>query len=290
MSRRTSLAVLWAAYLWTIAVAWAAGSFLPIESPLVMGLVIDLLATLMIFVFSVIFDNSSVYDPYWSVAPIFLAGYWSWSAWGHSGGHLRAVMVVVLVALWGVRLTANFLTHWQGMRHEDWRYEDFRGRAGSAYWVVSFFGFHLVPTLVVFAACVPVYVACTSSNRLGGLDVLAAAVTLTAIAVETVADRQMRAAVAGGNLGDRTFRGGLWSVSRHPNYLGEIGFWWGIYLFALAADPGRWWTVFGPLAVTILFLTVSLPLIEERMRARRVDYETVSREVPLLIPRFSRKG
>ena len=48
MSRRTSLAVLWAAYLWTIAVAWAVGSFLPVESPLAMGLIIDLVATLMI--------------------------------------------------------------------------------------------------------------------------------------------------------------------------------------------------------------------------------------------------
>ena len=289
MSRRTSLAVIWAAYLWTIAVAWAVGSFLPIESPLAMGLAIDLIATLMIFVFSVIFDNSSVYDPFWSVAPIFLAGYWTWCGWDQSGGDLRAVTVVVLVALWGIRLTANFLTHWQGMHHEDWRYEEFRRRTGSAYWVVSFFGFHLVPTLIVFAACVPVYVACTSSRPFGILDVVAAAVTLLAITIEAVADRQMRAAVAGGNLGDRTFRGGLWSASRHPNYLGEIGFWWGLYLFALAADPGQWWTIIGPAAVTTLFLTVSLPMIETRMRNRRSDYETVSREVAMLIPRFPKR-
>ena len=284
MSRRTSLAVLWAAYLWTIAVAWAVGSFLPVESPLAMGLIIDLVATLMIFVFSVIFDNSSVYDPFWSVAPIFLAGYWTWCGWHQPGGDGRAVAVAVLVALWGIRLTSNFLTHWRGMSHEDWRYEEFRARTGSAYWVVSFFGFHLVPTLIVFAACVPVYFACTSDRPFGVLDVVVAAVTLLAITVEAVADRQMRSAVAAGHPGNRTFRGGLWSVSRHPNYLGEIGFWWGLYLFALAAGLSHWWTFVGPAAVTTLFLTVSLPMIESRMRKQRSDYEAVSEEVAMLIP------
>jgi steroid 5-alpha reductase family enzyme len=78
----------------------------------------------------------------------------------------------------------------------------------------------------------------------------------------------------------------LWSVSRHPNYLGEIGFWWGLYLFALAADPSRWWTVFGPVAVTALFLAVSLPMIEARMRQRRSDYGAVCDEVAMLIPSF----
>jgi steroid 5-alpha reductase family enzyme len=286
MSRRTSLAVLWAAYLWTIAVAWAVGSFLPLDSPLAKGLIVDLVATLMIFVFSVIFDNSSVYDPFWSVAPIFLAGYWVWCGWDLPAGHSRAVAVLVLVSLWGLRLTANFLTRWRGMGHEDWRYEEIRRRTGSAYWIVSLFGIHVLPTLIVFAACVPVFFACTSSRPFGALDVVAAVVTLVAIILEGVADAQMRRAVAAGNLGNRTFRGGLWNISRHPNYVGEIGFWWGLYLFALGADPAAWWTFVGPLAVTILFLTVSLPMIESRMRTRRSDYEAVSEEVAMLIPRF----
>ena len=55
---------------------------------------------------------------------------------------------------------------------------------------------------------------------------------------------------------------------RHPNYLGEIGFWWGLWLFALAADPSWWWTVIGPLAMVALFARVSIPMMDQRLRER----------------------
>ena len=95
---------------------------------------------------------------------------------------------------------------------------------------------------------------------------------------------QMRSALAHGEMSDTTFRGGLWRYSRHPNYFGETLFWWGLYLFALGVDTGLWWTIFGPLGVTALFLFVSLPLIEDRMRKRRPDYEDVRLEVSAFIP------
>jgi len=290
MSRRTSLAVIWAAYLWTTAVSWAIGSFLPVDSPLAKAAVIDVAATVMVFAFSVIFNNSSFYDPFWSIAPIFLAGYWTMVGWSASDSNVRAVVVMMLVVLWGVRLTMNFLTRWRGMRDEDWRYEGFREKAGSAYWVVSFFGFHLVPTIIVFAACVPVYFACTSGRSFGVLDVIATVLTLIAIVIETVADAQMRSAVAHGEMSDTTFRGGLWRYSRHPNYFGEMLFWWGLYLFALGVDAGLWWTIFGPVGVTALFLFVSLPLLEDRMRQRRPDYEQTCAEISSIIPWPPKKG
>lgn len=288
MSRRTSLAVIWAAYLWTIAVSWAVASFLPVESPLYKAAAAYLVATVMIFVFSVIFDNSSIYDPFWSVAPILLSVYWTIDVWDVTGGNPRALLVVTLVTIWGVRLTANFLTHWRGMRHEDWRYSDFRDRTKSTFWLVSFFGFHLAPSAIVFAACLPVSIACTSATPFGAVDVAATGVTLLAIIIESLADAQMRRAVAAGDFTTATFRGGLWAYSRHPNYFGEVLFWWGLYLFSLAADIGSWWTVLGPLGVTCLFLFVSLPLIESRMRRRRPDFNRVREQIPALFPRFPR--
>ncbi len=286
LSRTTSLAVMWGAYLWAIAFAFAIGSLLPVDSPLVKAGIVDLIAMVMVFAISVIFDNSSIYDPYWSVAPIVMTGYWVLQAQGGLDANRRGLIVLLLVAVWGIRLTVNFLTHWKGMEQEDWRYVDFRAKAAGFYWVVSFFGFHLFPTVIVFAGCVPIYFACTTRSPIGVIDVVAIAVTLAAIVIESVADAQMRAAAATGDYNETTFRSGLWAYSRHPNYFGEVMFWWGIYLFGLAADPGCWWTIFGPLGVTVLFTLVSLPLIERRMMKGRSDYVEVRAEVPMLVPRF----
>ncbi|MHA1417167.1 MAG: hypothetical protein ACTSRR_13055, partial [Candidatus Heimdallarchaeaceae archaeon] len=36
----------------------------------------DVLSTIIVYLFSILFANTSVYDPYWSVIPIFIAFYW----------------------------------------------------------------------------------------------------------------------------------------------------------------------------------------------------------------------
>jgi steroid 5-alpha reductase family enzyme len=287
LSRVSSLVVLCVAYLFALAAAAAVVDRFSDHGPLAAAAIADLIATLLVFAFSRALDNSSVYDPYWSVAPIAMAVYWAWPAVGGQPIGWRALIVAVLVAIWGVRLTANFLTHWRGLDHEDWRYADFRRRTGGWYWLVSLFGFHLFPTVIVFVACIPVYSACTARGDLGGLDLVAAIVTLAAIVIEAVADRQMRRAAPRAD--GATFRRGLWAVSRHPNYFGEILFWWGLYLFALAADLKAWWTIVGPLGVSVLFVTVSIPLIETRMLRRRPDYERVRAEVSMLIPWFPKQ-
>jgi len=81
---------------------------------------------------------------------------------------------------------------------------------------------------------------------------------------------------------------GLWKFSRHPNYFGEMGFWWGLYLFGLAADPSCWWwTIIGPLAITLMFRFISLPMIEKRMIERRPQFASHAQHTPLVIPWFA---
>ena len=111
----------------------------------------DVAATVVVFAFSRLLNNSSVYDAYWSVAPIALVGWWAWVLPGHP---VRSWLVVGLVTLWGVRLTLNWATGWAGLHHEDWRYVDFR-RLGVWYWPLSLGGLHLFPTVQVFLGLLP---------------------------------------------------------------------------------------------------------------------------------------
>jgi steroid 5-alpha reductase family enzyme len=123
------------------------------------------------------------------------------------------------------------------------------------------------------------------SRLLRVLNVVATVVTLAAIALEAGADLQARAFARDpdhrGMINDR----GLWAWSRHPNYLGQIGFWWGLWLFGLAADASWWWTVAGPIAMVALFVFVSVPLMDNRSLERRPGYAEHMARVGGLIPR-----
>jgi steroid 5-alpha reductase family enzyme len=247
------------------------------------ALAADLVATLVVFGFSRAFRNSSFYDPYWSVIPPLLAVYWGWrfGAWADP----RAVLVSLLVWLWGIRLTANWAVHWGGLAHEDWRYPLVRARAGRAAFWADLGGIHVFPTLQVFLGCLPVYAVMSRAGApLGPLDALAFAVTLGAIAIETVADLQLRGFLQRGERG--FIATGLWAWSRHPNYFGEVSFWWGLALFGLAAAPAQWaWILPGALSMTAMFLLASIPLMDQRSVARRPGYAEHMRRVPALFQR-----
>src|SRR5262249_20349941 len=159
-----------------------------------------------------------------------------------------------LVTWWAVRLTYNWARGWAGLHHEDWRYVDLRRTTGRAYWLVSFVGLHLMPTIQVFLAFLSLYVALAVGTRpFGLLDVVAALVTGGAIALESRADKELVRFRRSQPPPDAILASGVWAWSRHPNYFGEMSFWWGLWLFAMAADPARWWTVIGPVGITLLF-------------------------------------
>jgi steroid 5-alpha reductase family enzyme len=246
-----------------------------------------LVATLVIFAASVAVDNSSMYDPYWSLQPLAIAGFYVWREWGALSG--RQILVTVLIVLYALRLTGNFYRGWPGLAKEDFRYIDFRRRFGRLYWPVSFLGIHLFPTVMVFLGCLPMYaVARSGAAGLSWLDAVAALVAVGSIGLAFVADEQLRDFRRDRANRGRCIRSGSWARSRHPNYLGEITTWWGLWLFALAASPGWWWTGIGAAAITVMFVFVSVPMMEKRALATRAGYAEYQAMTPPLLPRLRR--
>lgn len=276
-------------YVIALAAAWATMRFAPPMHPLLLLFAADVVATVIVFGFSRAFDNSSFYDPYWSVMPMVLAAYLPFSGLpGVVELGPRQLLVIVVVFAWGVRLTVNWMRGWSGLEHEDWRYVGFREQFPRAYWAVSFAGIHFFPTVCTFLGSLAMWPAATSDAPLGPLDVAGGVVALAATAIEYVADEQMRAfrreqAARGGAGG--TCERGLWGWSRHPNYFGEISFWVGLWMIGVTARPAdAWWTASGPLTMIVLFVFASIPLMEKRSLARRPEYADVQRRISMLVP------
>lgn len=288
VGRGASFAAIAVVYAAALGAAVAAGLAVGTQRPLLTVAVADLAATAVVFAGSRVVDNTSMYDPYWSVVPPVIAVFYL--AVADPGVPVaRQVLVVALVWAWAVRLTVNWARGFGGLGHEDWRYAAARGN-GRPYWPQSLVGFHLVPTVQVYLGCLALWPAIGSGDRsLGPLDAGATVVTAGAVALELVADEQLRAFNRAKAPGD-ICTVGLWSRCRHPNYLGELSFWWGLWLFGLAADPSWWWTVVGPVAMTAMFLFASIPMMDRRSAERRPGWDHHAAELPALVPRPGRRA
>ena len=238
-SRATGFALVALTYLVASAAALYAASTAPFELSLTLGWA-SLVMTLVCFAASFLARNSSYFDPYWMVAPPLAC---AWLAYERSAetSVARVAIVSSIVSLWALRLTWNWIRTWGGPGHEDWRYVEIQKRTGKLYWLASLVAIHLFPALLVWLGSLSLVPAiATGTNELGVLDVVATLVTLFAIAIEATADEQLRRYRARTTAPGAIMEEGLWAYSRHPNYFGEISFWVGLFLFALAANGDAW--------------------------------------------------
>jgi steroid 5-alpha reductase family enzyme len=283
--RAASLALITLVYALAIAVAWwlfqGAG-----RHPLWNVALGMLAATGVTFAFTLVWNNGSVFDPYWSVIPPVVALYFA--DLGNSGETPLGTALMIVMFTWAVRLTANWAVGWPGMHHEDWRYPMLYARAPMPRWLVQLLGVELFPTLVIFLGCISLWPALTRGDgAMGAVGWLAAAVGILATALELAADEQRRAFASArpGALMDV----GLWRWCRHPNYLGEILFWVSLWLFAIEADPSAWWwTAVGPLAMIAMFVGASIPMMDTRSAERRPGFAAYAARTPALLPRRPR--
>ena len=215
----------------------------------------DVLATIIVFIFSVIFKNTSVYDPYWTLVPWVILTYFliKFEAYSFSN-----IVIYVVFSLWSWRLTINWLTIFPNLTHEDWRYTHYRDMLNPfLFQVVNFSGLHMIPTVLVYGGLLPLLVMYVNGAS-SLLSLIGAAIILFGIALEFFADRQMHAFLR--TTKERvTCKTGLWKYSRHPNYLGENAIWVGSFVAMVVALPEYWYLGIGFILMILLFEFISIP-------------------------------
>ncbi|MBO4472434.1 MAG: DUF1295 domain-containing protein [Clostridia bacterium] len=246
-------------------------------------------ATAVLFIVTVAFKDVSIYDPYWSVAPpvMLLAAMIKYSLWD-----VNAILLLVVIGIWSFRLTANWLLTYKGLGHEDWRYASYREKYSPVvFQLISLVGLQFVPTIVVYAGLVGGLFAAQRPD-FAPLSVIGIVVMLGAVFLAFMADRAIHSFLREHKGEGRTCNVSVWKYSRHPNYLGEMSFWTGLYLYFVAVCPEIWYKGLGFLTIIALFLTVSIPLMERHNEARRVDYAEykATTSMLLLLPPRKKKG
>jgi steroid 5-alpha reductase family enzyme len=201
---------------------------------------------------------------------------------GVATGGPRAALVLVLVAVWALRLSI-YITWRNWGQGEDHRYQAIRARNQPGFAAKSLYLVFGLQALLAWIISVPLYGAILSDTALGWGDALGTGLWAAGFAFEAGGDWQLARFKAQPSNRGKVMDRGLWRYTRHPNYFGEFSIWWGYYAIAVAG--GAWWSALGPLVMSVLLLRVSgVTLLEKDIGERRPGYADYIRRTNAFFP------
>ena len=230
----------------------------------------DTVSTVVVFIVGVIVGSASIYDPYWSVQTVFI---YIPLMIKYNNFSVGAFIYLFAILFWSVRLTINFIKGFDDLSYIDWRYKMLKEKSGPFYQIVNFTGIHMFPTIVVFLASIPAYLYIMNDMTFEPLNIIGLLIMTFATIIELVSDRDMRKFKEVRTSNKEIINVGLWKYSRHPNYFGEIMFWYGVALTFILSNIGMWYSIIGAVLNTLLFIFISVPMEENHLKEYKEGFE-----------------
>ena len=246
------------------------------------GLASALALMLVVWVASVVRRDASLVDRVWGLAFVVLALTYAVAG---DGATARTWLVVVLVSIWGLRLSI-YLTWRNWGEGEDKRYQAMRRRTSGSFALKSLVTVFGLQGVLAWLISLPLLAAATADApaTLTWLDGLGVAVWLVGFVFEAGGDWQLSRFLADPANRGKVMDQGLWRYTRHPNYFGDTTLWWGYFLIALAT--GAWWAAVGSALMTLFIVKVSGVALTERgmARSQREGHEEYVRRTNTFFP------
>ncbi len=196
--------------------------------------------------------------------------------------NLRSSILFYIILIWTLRL--GFFLFYRILKSgEDQRFSDLKKRTLSFMvpWTLS--------AMWVFITSSPALIAIMSKENFD-VDIfliLGLALWILGFIIENIADYQ-KSKFNISNKG-QFINIGLWSISRHPNYFGEIILWLGISIIAFPTLSGfQYITLISSIFVYLLLTKVSgINLLEEKSDikwSKNDTYQNYKDSTPILVP------
>ena len=250
------------------------------------SLLIFILITIL-WLWSVAIKNVSIVDIFWGFGFVIVNAYY----FILSGDiNTRKLLLLVLVSIWGMRLT--FYLAWRNIgKGEDFRYQEFRQKFGpERYWWFSYIQTFLLQGLLIMVISLPLLGVNSDaqSGNLNSLDYLAILVWLIGFAFETGGDYQLAKFKKNPNNKGKVLNTGFWKYTRHPNYFGDAAVWCSYALFCIAS--GSYWQIIGSIIMILLIIKVSgVALLEKTLKETKPQYKEYIEKTNSFFPWFPKK-
>ena len=248
---------------------------------------IILVLLILLWVVSVFIKNVSIVDLFWGFGFVVINTLYVLSS---SEVTARQLLVLVLVSVWGLRLSVYLA--WRNIgKAEDFRYQEFRRKYGpERYWWFSFFQTFLLQGVLMMLISTPLLGANfgEQNSRLQWLDYAGILVWIIGFSFEAGGDFQLARFKSNPQNKGKVLNTGFWKYTRHPNYFGDSAVWWSYALFCIAA--GSYWLSLGSVLMTLLIIKVSgVALLEKSLTNTKPQYSEYIRKTNAFIPWFPKK-
>jgi steroid 5-alpha reductase family enzyme len=251
------------------------------------ALIIILILMLFLWIISIIVKNVSIIDFFWGLGFVITCLFYFLNT---QGSEIRRILLIILVSIWGVRLSAYLAWRNKG-KGEDFRYREFRRKYGEKrYWWISFFQTFFLQGLLMWIISAPLLGAqyLGGDKPIGIIDFLGVLFWLIGFLFEAVGDLQLAKFRSNPENKGKVLSTGLWKYTRHPNYFGDASVWWGYGLICLSA--GSYIPIIGTLLMTGLIIKVSgVALLEKTLIEQKSQYKEYIEKTSSFIPWFPKK-
>ena len=193
-------------------------------------------------------------------------------------------ILFLFVVLWGTRLGTYLFRRIQ-RDSEDVRFEKAKR---NFFWFLQYWMGQALWVSITSCAAV-ISILNTEPNTLGINGIIGILIWLIGFSFEVIADFQKNNFKKAENTHDKFISDGLWSISRHPNYFGEITLWIGIYIISYTSFTGyEYLSIVSPIFVYILLTRMSGINMLEKIADERYgninSYIEYKNNTPILIP------
>lgn len=245
----------------------------------------------LVWLVSLVRTDVSIVDPFWGLGFVLVASV----SFFHLGGFAdkipaRRFLLLVLPAIWGLRLGGYLL--WRNLKEneEDYRYARMRAKRGKSFKWKSLFMIFWFQAILLWFISFPLQLGQQGAAAelgwlgLGWLDWAGIALFAIGLFFETVGDWQLARFKADPANKGKVLDRGLWRYTRHPNYFGDFCVWWGFFLIA-CGTPGGWQTILSPIVMSLFLLKVSgVSMLEKDIGERRPAYAEYIRKTSVFFP------
>lgn len=249
---------------------------------LVVTLLLSFAVQIFFFTFAASFKTDKVTDLSYGLTFIILAIY---SFFEFSIAQPIQILVLVLVVLWGLRISAYLLVRiiktgkdkrFDGIREKFWAFAKFWFFQAISVWII------MLPAITILGTKEQLSI---KSIYIG----VGTIIWLLGLGIEGIADIQKYIFKSNPTNKNRWIETGIWKYSRHPNYFGEMLCWWGIFILIVPVLQGlNWLIILGPLYITFILLFISgIPPLEKRANekfGKDPKYLKYKKRTSLLVP------